>query len=161
MGGEHIDELYQKGYNIIIAFWHGRQLMMPLTYRGKLAYILISQHRDGELIYRIVRRFGFRSVRGSTTRGGSGALRQLIRLSRQGADLCDHPGWAERPSVHGAGWACVFSQAYGASHCSINLCLFKKKTFSSWDQFILPYPGGKGNFHLGESYLGRFRSLTD
>ena len=97
VGGEQIDELYQKGYNMIIAFWHGRQLMMPLTYRGKLAYILISQHRDGELIYRIVQRFGFRSVRGSTTRGGSGALRQLIRLSRQGADLVITPDGPKGP----------------------------------------------------------------
>ena len=97
VGGEKIDELYQRGHNIIIAFWHGRQLMMPLTYRGKLAYILISQHRDGELIYRIVQRFGFRSVRGSTTRGGTEALRQLIRLSRGGADLVITPDGPKGP----------------------------------------------------------------
>ena len=96
-GEEKIDELYQKGYQLIIVFWHGQQLMMPLGYRGKLAYILISQHRDGELIYRIVRRFGFGSVRGSTTRGGTLALRQLIRHGRQGADLVITPDGPQGP----------------------------------------------------------------
>jgi lysophospholipid acyltransferase (LPLAT)-like uncharacterized protein len=45
--------------------------MMPLTYRGTLAHILISQHQDGEIIARVVERFGFKTVRGSSTRGGA------------------------------------------------------------------------------------------
>ena len=81
-GQEHVDALYREGKRVIIAFWHARQLMMPLTYRGTLAHILISQHQDGEIIARIVERFGFRAVRGSSTRGGVGALREMIRLGR-------------------------------------------------------------------------------
>ena len=57
-GAETVDELYRQGRRLIITFWHGRQLMMPLAYRGAEAHILISQHRDGELIHRIVTRFG-------------------------------------------------------------------------------------------------------
>lgn len=96
-GAEGVDELYRKGHRLIIAFWHGRQLMMPLTYRGSGAHILISQHRDGELIHRIVSRFGFRSVRGSTTRGGVMALRELIRLGRSGVDLVMTPDGPKGP----------------------------------------------------------------
>ena len=97
IGEESVHELYGQGRSIIFAFWHGRQLLMPLAYRGKRAYILISQHRDGELIHRIVSRFGFRSVRGSTTRGGSLALRRLIRLGRDGADLVVTPDGPKGP----------------------------------------------------------------
>jgi lysophospholipid acyltransferase (LPLAT)-like uncharacterized protein len=96
-GGEQVDALYREGHRLIIAFWHGRQLMMPLTYRGTEAHILISQHRDGELIHRIVSRFGFRSVRGSTTRGGATALRDLIRLGRSGVDLVITPDGPKGP----------------------------------------------------------------
>lgn len=96
-GADRVDELYRKGQRLIIAFWHGRQLMMPLVYRGTEAHILISQHRDGELIHRIVSRFGFRSVRGSTTRGGTAALRELIRLGRAGADLVVTPDGPKGP----------------------------------------------------------------
>ena len=96
-GQEDVDRLSREGKRVIIAFWHSRQLMMPLTYRGKLAHILISQHRDGELIARIVERFGFRAVRGSSTRGGVEALRELIRLGRSGVDLVVTPDGPKGP----------------------------------------------------------------
>jgi lysophospholipid acyltransferase (LPLAT)-like uncharacterized protein len=96
-GQEHVDRLYREGKRVIIAFWHARQLMMPLTYRGTLAYILISQHQDGEIIARIVERFGFRAVRGSSTRGGVEALRQLIKLGRSGVDLVVTPDGPKGP----------------------------------------------------------------
>ncbi len=96
-GAELVDDLYGRGKRIILAFWHGRQLMIPLAYRGSQVHILISQHRDGELIHRIVTRFGFRSVRGSTTRGGPAALRQLVRLGRSGVDLVVTPDGPKGP----------------------------------------------------------------
>jgi lysophospholipid acyltransferase (LPLAT)-like uncharacterized protein len=97
-GQEHVDRLYREGKRVIIAFWHSRQLMMPLTYRGRLAHILISQHQDGEIIARIVERFGFRAVRGSSTRGGVEALRELIRLGRSGVDLVVTPDGPKGPA---------------------------------------------------------------
>lgn len=96
-GTQPLDALYREGKRVIIAFWHGRQLMMPLAYRGREAHILISQHRDGELIHRVVRRFGFHSVRGSSTRGGVAALRQLIELGRSGVDLVITPDGPQGP----------------------------------------------------------------
>ena len=96
-GQEHVDRLNQEGQRVIIAFWHARQLMLPLTYRGTLAHILISQHDDGEIIARIVERFGFRAVRGSSTRGGVEALRELIRLGRSGVDLVVTPDGPNGP----------------------------------------------------------------
>lgn len=96
-GHHFVDGLHHQGRNMIIAFWHGRQFMMPLAYRGKEAHILISQHRDGELICRIMEYFGFRSVRGSTTRGGMQALRRLIRLGRSGVDLVMTPDGPKGP----------------------------------------------------------------
>jgi lysophospholipid acyltransferase (LPLAT)-like uncharacterized protein len=96
-GQEHVDRLYREGKHVIIAFWHARQLMMPLTYRGTLAHILISQHQDGEIIARIVERFGFQAVRGSSTRGGVEALRELIRLGRSGVDLVVTPDGPKGP----------------------------------------------------------------
>ena len=96
-GHEDVDRLYREGKRVIIAFWHARQLMMPLTYRGTLAHILISQHQDGEIIARIIERFGFRAVRGSSTRGGVEALRELIRLGRSGVDLVVTPDGPQGP----------------------------------------------------------------
>lgn len=96
-GCELIDALHERGQGVIIAFWHGRQLMMPLAYRGKEAHVLISRHQDGEIIDRVVKRFGLRSVRGSTTRGGMVAIRQLIRLAKAGRDLVVTPDGPRGP----------------------------------------------------------------
>jgi lysophospholipid acyltransferase (LPLAT)-like uncharacterized protein len=94
---DRIKAFWETGRPVIIAFWHGRQIMMPLCYGGSRLSILISQHRDGELIHRIVRRFGFDTVRGSTTRGGARALRQMARLGRAGADLAVTPDGPKGP----------------------------------------------------------------
>jgi hypothetical protein len=92
-----IERRWAAGEASIIAFWHGRQLMLPLTYAGPGIEILISQHRDGELISRTVRSFGFSSIRGSTTRGGAVALRGLIRSGRAGRDLGVTPDGPKGP----------------------------------------------------------------
>ena len=94
---DRIKAFWETGSPVIIAFWHGRQIMMPLCYGGSRLSILISQHRDGELIHRIVRRFGFDTVRGSTTRGGARALRQMARMGRAGTDLAVTPDGPKGP----------------------------------------------------------------
>jgi lysophospholipid acyltransferase (LPLAT)-like uncharacterized protein len=92
-----VQAYWGAGRNVIVAFWHGRQLMMPLAYGGRRLYVLISEHHDGELIARILLWFGFGAVRGSTTRGGARALRQLGRLGRAGADLAVTPDGPRGP----------------------------------------------------------------
>jgi len=87
VNAETPDAFWTKGQNVIAAFWHGRQLMMPFAYSGKKASVLISRHRDGELIARTIRYFGFNAARGSTTRGGAAALKQLVRFASEGDDL--------------------------------------------------------------------------
>ncbi len=99
IGGEGVDVLYQDGKQIIIVFWHGRQIMMPLAYRGAGASILISQHGDGEMIARMMNPFGFRAIRGSTTRGGIRAFRHLLHAARKGEDLVITPDGPKGP-VH-------------------------------------------------------------
>ena len=96
-GHEQVDALYGQGRHIILAFWHAQQLMVPTGYRGPGANVLISQHQDGEIIARIISRFGHRAVRGSSTRGGALALRELIRLGRSGADLVVTPDGPKGP----------------------------------------------------------------
>jgi lysophospholipid acyltransferase (LPLAT)-like uncharacterized protein len=96
-GAAHVDTLLAESKRMIIAFWHAQQLMMPLAYRGSEAYVLISRHGDGELIQRIITRFGLRAVRGSSTRGGMEALRELIRLGRSGVDLVITPDGPKGP----------------------------------------------------------------
>ena len=96
-GHETIDAFYRSGGHVILAFWHVQQLMIPVGYRGIGAHVLISQHGDGEIIARVIARFGHQAVRGSSTRGGAGALRALIKLGRAGKDLVVTPDGPKGP----------------------------------------------------------------
>lgn len=96
-GHEAVDGLYREGRHIILAFWHAQQLMIPIGYRGTGSHVLISQHGDGEIIARIIARFGHEAVRGSSTRGGAGALRALIKLGRSGRDVVVTPDGPKGP----------------------------------------------------------------
>lgn len=98
IGLERVEPFFKGGRNLIFAFWHGRQLMMPFApYDKRRAVVLISLHHDGELISRTISHFGLKSIRGSTTRGGSRAALQMIRMSKENLDLVITPDGPRGP----------------------------------------------------------------
>lgn len=91
---------WQRGRNIILAFWHGRLLMMPIMYKGNGVAVMVSQHRDGELIARTVMRFGIDSVRGSSTRGWFGGVKGLLKEWKKGKDIAITPDGPKGPGFN-------------------------------------------------------------
>lgn len=142
VGGEAVDELYRQGRHIIIAFWHGQQLMMPLSYRGQQASILISQHRDGEIIARIMGYFGFQSIRGSSTRGGLRATRQLLRAGRNGEDLVVTPDGPKGPACTVQSGVIYLAKATGLPIIPLTFACSKKKSFRVGIASRFPIPVG-------------------
>jgi lysophospholipid acyltransferase (LPLAT)-like uncharacterized protein len=143
IGGDTVDKLYRQGKRIIIAFWHGRQLMMPLAYRGRLASILISQHRDGEIIARIMHNFGFQAIRGSSTRGGSRALRQLLKAGMNGEDLVVTPDGPRGPACKVQSGVIYLAKVTGLPILPLTFACSKKKSFRVGINFKFPIPAGK------------------
>lgn len=94
---EKIWEDWQNGKNVIVAFWHGRLMMMPLVYKGRGISILVSRHRDGELVSRTVKRLGIDSVRGSSTRGWLGGVKGLLNEIKKGKDIAITPDGPKGP----------------------------------------------------------------
>jgi lysophospholipid acyltransferase (LPLAT)-like uncharacterized protein len=128
-GFRKMQEASGPGRPAIFAFWHSQQLMMSLFYRGPGAHVLISQHRDGELIARIASRFGLRSVRGSTTRGGTAALRRMIALGRAGTDLAVTPDGPRGPRQVVQAGVIHLAKATGLPIVPLALA-YSKKNFS-------------------------------
>ncbi len=148
-GADGVDEEYRGGRHVIIAFWHARQLMLPLAYRGRGVHTLISQHRDGELIHRILARFGGQSVRGSTTRGGAAALRRLIKLGRAGMDLAITPDGPKGPREVVQMGIIHLARATGLPIMPLTYSCSHRTSVASWDRFVLPLPLGRGLFVWG------------
>ncbi len=153
IGGEHVDELYRQKQQIIIAFWHGRQVMMPLAYRGKGASVLISHHRDGELIARVMQCFGFQAVRGSSTRGGFQALRQLIKAGQQAEDLVVTPDGPKGPACKVQSGIIYLAKITGWPILPLTFACSKKKSFRVGINFRFPILAGKG-YLCGDNLYG-------
>jgi len=127
-GHEEVDALYRSGSAIILAFWHAQQLMIPMGYRGRGAHVLISQHGDGEIIARIIARFGHQAVRGSSTRGGASALRALIKLGRSGRDVAVTPDGPKGPRHVAKLGVIQLAKATGLPIVPLAFACSKKKT---------------------------------
>ncbi len=151
-GQEQVEALYRAGHHAIFAFWHARQLMMPFAYEGREAHVLISQHQDGEIIAKIIGRFGFRSVRGSSTRGGGEALRELIRLGRSGVDLVITPDGPKGPAQVAKPGVVQLAQATGLPIVPVTFACSKKNSsragIASWSRI----PGRAGSFSGGRPF---------
>jgi lysophospholipid acyltransferase (LPLAT)-like uncharacterized protein len=81
----------------IITFWHAHLLLMLHTkWHGDFT-VIISQSKDGEYIARVFEWYGLDAVRGSSTRGGASALRQMIRIARAGRNLVFTPDGPKGP----------------------------------------------------------------
>ena len=84
-GTAHAHAMWDRKQPFILAFWHGRLMMMPHVWRrGVPINMLRSRHADGEFIARILRRYAIATVRGSSGRGGAAALRELVRSLDRG-----------------------------------------------------------------------------
>ncbi len=153
INGQVQDDYRRREGAIIGAFWHGRLLMMPTVYRGKWVAIPISLHQDGELISRTVKYFGFRSIRGSTTRGGFSAMREMLKASEEGYDIAITPDGPRGPRYRVQNGIIELARRTGMAIIPVTFNASRKKVFRSWDRFLLPYPFSRGVFILGKPLL--------
>jgi len=104
-GVEALEPLWAARRPLIYAVWHGRILMVPWlnvqlrrTHGARLARVLASRSRDGEMVARWVQRFGLAVVRGSSSRGGAAALRALAAAVQAGEDVAVVPDGPRGPA---------------------------------------------------------------
>ena len=83
-GWEHWDNVFAHGQLPIQAFWHNRVFLATYYFRNRGIVVMTSQSMDGEYIARFIQRFGYGVARGSSTRGGVGAIVEMVRLMRAG-----------------------------------------------------------------------------
>jgi lysophospholipid acyltransferase (LPLAT)-like uncharacterized protein len=123
--------------------------MMPFAYRTA-ATILISQHRDGEYISRIARRLGLDVQRGSGTRGGAQAFRQLVHCLRSGQHVVITPDGPKGPRGRVKSGVIELSRLSGMPILPLGFGAFPRKVLSSWGEFVIPYPFSRAVYVWGE-----------
>lgn len=130
----------RAGRPFVFAFWHGGMLPLVWRHRGEQAAVLVSLHKDGEIIARICQSLGLRTVRGSTTRGGGRALLGLVRELEAGHEVAVTPDGPKGPRHHFAPGALIAAQRAKAPIVPIGVHCASAWHLKSWDRFMIPKP---------------------
>ncbi|MEL7491340.1 MAG: lysophospholipid acyltransferase family protein [Pseudomonadota bacterium] len=159
IGREHFEALDHPGQGFILAFWHSRLLMAP-TVRGetdKRVFMLISTHRDGEIIANAVAPFGIEFIRGSAAnpqksfkeKSGAPALAQMIAALKEGAVVGVTPDGPRGPSQKAKIGVIKLAQMAGAPILPAAYATSRGRRLNTWDRFWLALPFSKGVFMVG------------
>jgi lysophospholipid acyltransferase (LPLAT)-like uncharacterized protein len=137
---DDVRRLRAEGRPIIFALWHGQMLPLLYKHRDEGVTVLISEHGDGEIIARIATHYGFRTVRGSTSRGAARALLELVREVRNGNELAITPDGPRGPAKSFAQGTVVVAQRSGAPIVPAVAHASSAWRLKSWDRFMIPKP---------------------
>jgi lysophospholipid acyltransferase (LPLAT)-like uncharacterized protein len=149
-GAEHAAALWDRDEPFIVAFWHGRLLLLPYSWRReKPIELLVSHHRDGQLIARTVGYFGLGTIAGSTSRGGSAALRTMLRSLKGGGSVGITPDGPRGPRMRAGGGIADLARLSGAPILPVAYATSRRRVLGSWDRFILALPFSRGVFVWG------------
>jgi lysophospholipid acyltransferase (LPLAT)-like uncharacterized protein len=130
LNNEKVADGWKKGDNFIFCFWHGRLLMMPFAnLRGK-GKVLISRHRDGELIARVMNFFNLGTIRGSFRKGTVSSIREIISNLNEGYDVAITPDGPKGPRYTVKDGIVELARLTGKSIVPITYSASKKKLFS-------------------------------
>jgi len=140
----------QRPYpHAIYAFWHRYIVPIVISRRNENAVIVISSSKDGDYIAEPAKLLGYQPVRGSSTRKGTSALKQMIALASQYTIGITPDGPKGPAHVVKEG---VLQLAYLTKLplYAISVSVSKAWVFNSWDRFVLPKPFAKINVHYSE-----------
>lgn len=150
IGEEHFKEVQAAGKGNLFVLWH--EAILPLTYgmRNRGFWMLVSQHRDGEYITQVLERFGYNTVRGSSTRGGYRSLIKMARLGKTGQVLGITPDGPNGPRRKLQGGFLVIAQRGDIPILPIMAAARPCRRLASWDRFMIPYPFARVVITIGE-----------
>lgn len=164
LNGAVPERFWREGKPFIIGFWHGRLLILPAMWprRSKIS-MLISMHRDGELIANAIGYFGHGTVRGSAAkpgstkdRGGAAALRGMLKALKANEYVGITPDGPRGPRMRATEGIVTVSRVSGAPIIPCSYSARSRKVLGTWDRFIIPLPFTRGVIVWGEPiYIAR------
>ena len=147
---EQWQRLRADGKPFVFVLWHGG--LLPLTYwhRDRDIAVLVSEHRDGEIIARVVHAWGYRTIRGSSTRGGGRALLEMTRELERGSVVAVTPDGPRGPALEFQPGALVIAQRAQVPVVPMAVRVDRAWRINSWDGFLVPKPFARVTIAWGD-----------
>ncbi len=134
----------------IFSLWHGHLLPLLWYHRNEGVLVLISEHRDGELVARAATSLGFGLIRGSTTRGADRALISMARELQVGREVAITPDGPRGPANKFAPGALVAAQRSDSFIVPVAAVADRAWHLKSWDRFMIPKPFARITIAYGD-----------
>jgi len=139
-GYEHVRALRDMRRPFVFVLWHSRILPLLYRHRGEDIIMLISRHRDGGYLADLGARWGYRSVRGSTQRGGDVGLLGIVRALEGGAEVAITPDGPRGPAERVQPGAIAAAQHAGVPIIAVGARPSAAWYLGSWDRMCIPKP---------------------
>lgn len=139
-----------QGQGTVLTLWHGHLLPLAYYLRNLRMLVLVSEHRDGEIIARILQRLGYGLIRGSSTRGGARAFAEMVRALKTGATIAITPDGPRGPARQFSPGAAVAAQRSGVPITTMFVTANRAWTLKSWDSFMIPKPFARLVMHFSD-----------
>ena len=127
-------------YPGIFAFWHRCVLPAAWLFRRRRIAVMTSRSLDGEFIARVIRRFGFVPVRGSSTRGGQRALLEMNRMLDAGGAVAFTIDGPRGPRYVAKKGPVLLARTSGAPITAFYVAVQHAWVLNTWDQLMIPRP---------------------
>jgi lysophospholipid acyltransferase (LPLAT)-like uncharacterized protein len=147
---EQLDKLRAAGGPFVFSIWHGQLLPLLWHHRHQGISILVSEHKDGELIARFAESIGYGTIRGSSSRGAAGALLGLVRALGEGTEVGITPDGPRGPACSYAPGAAVAASKAGALVLPLAAHADRAWRLNSWDRFMIPRPFARVTVAYGD-----------
>lgn len=134
----------------IFSLWHGQLLPLLWHHRGEGVVVLISEHKDGELVARAAAALGYGLIRGSSSRGADRALISISRELEAGREVAITPDGPRGPSQKFAPGALVAAQRSDSFIVPIGVTADRAWRLKSWDRFMIPKPFARVTIAYGD-----------
>ena len=152
----------------IFVFWHNQLLLIPIIWNRFLnaadrprGRALTSQSHDGELVAQFLDRFGVGAVRGSTNRGGSASLRELVGWLKRGHDIGLTPDGSRGPIYEIKPGLILLAQLSKRPILPLSFEFSSSWRLKSWDRFFIPKPFSRVIFTVGEPHTVERTTTTE
>jgi len=162
LNSETAHGMMADGKPFIMAFWHGRLLMISTAIpSGVKSNVLISHHGDGEIIARAVKYWGLDSVRGSSSKGAVPAIKEMLRGIKKGELALITPDGPRGPRMNTQDGVVRVAAMSGVPVIPVSYSTTRAKYLGSWDRFVLAKPFGRGVFVWGDPIMVPRKDVND
>jgi hypothetical protein len=151
-GWEQLTPYFHSGKPALLALWHGRFFPFVYLLRSRGVVVMVSQHLDGEMIAQTLHRLGFRTVRGSSTRGGKKAFHEMVRALKEGKVCTIVPDGPTGPRHKLKPGVIYMAQQTGAPIFPLCFSARPALQFRSWDRFVFPLPFSRVFVSVGKMF---------